>query len=156
MDDVRLDKWLWAARFYKTRSLAVDEIAKGRVCVNGQPAKPARALRVTDEVEVRREGVVRTVIVRGLSNVRGPAPVAQALYEGRRQRRRRENRPRGPLRRRPVAGHRAGRPTSATAASWRTGTAGAPRPRAPRGIALAAPVDSAPRPPEPHPAASRA
>jgi ribosome-associated heat shock protein Hsp15 len=81
MDDVRLDKWLWAARFYKTRSLAVDEIAKGRVSVNGQPAKPARALRVADEVEVRREGVVRTVVVRSLSEVRGPAPVAQALYE---------------------------------------------------------------------------
>ena len=81
MDEVRLDKWLWAARFYKTRSLAVDEIAKGRVSVNGQPAKPARALRVSDQVEVRREGVARTVVVRALSEVRGPAPVAQALYE---------------------------------------------------------------------------
>jgi ribosome-associated heat shock protein Hsp15 len=81
MDEVRLDKWLWAARFYKTRSLAVDEIGKGRVSVNGQPAKPARALRVADEVELRREGVVRTVVVRSLSEVRGPAPVAQALYE---------------------------------------------------------------------------
>jgi ribosome-associated heat shock protein Hsp15 len=81
MDEVRLDKWLWAARFYKTRSLAVDEIGKGRVSVNGQPAKPARALRVSDEVELRREGVVRTVVVRALSEVRGPAPVAQALYE---------------------------------------------------------------------------
>ncbi|HEX6364412.1 MAG TPA: S4 domain-containing protein, partial [Albitalea sp.] len=67
MDDVRLDKWLWAARFYKTRSLAVDEIGKGRVSVNGQPAKPARAVRVSDEVEIRREGVVRTVVVRALS-----------------------------------------------------------------------------------------
>src|SRR2546423_5285762 len=81
MDDVRLDRWLWAARFNKTRSLAVDEIAKGRVTVNGQPAKPSRALRVADRVEVRREGVVRTVVVRALSEVRGPAPVAQALYE---------------------------------------------------------------------------
>jgi len=81
MDDVRLDKWLWAARFYKTRGLAVAEIGKGRVSVNGQPAKPARSLRVNDEVEVRREGVARTVIVRGLSETRGPAPVAQALYE---------------------------------------------------------------------------
>jgi len=81
MDEVRLDKWLWAARFYKTRSVAVDEIGKGRVSVNGQPAKPARAVRVDDHVEVRREGVVRTVVVRGLSEVRGPAPVAQALYE---------------------------------------------------------------------------
>ncbi|MFL6661380.1 MAG: RNA-binding S4 domain-containing protein [Rhizobacter sp.] len=81
MDDVRLDKWLWAARFYKTRSLAVDEIAKGRVSVNGQPAKPARALRVADRVELRREGVIREVVVRALSEMRGPAPVAQALYE---------------------------------------------------------------------------
>ena len=81
MDEVRLDKWLWAARFYKTRSLAVDEIAKGRVQVNGQPAKPARSLRVADRVELRREGVTRTVIVRSLSEVRGPAPVAQQLYE---------------------------------------------------------------------------
>jgi ribosome-associated heat shock protein Hsp15 len=81
MDDVRLDKWLWAARFYKTRSLAVEEIGKGRVSVNGQPAKPARAVRVSDEVELRREGFVRTVVVRALSETRGPAPVAQALYE---------------------------------------------------------------------------
>src|SRR5690349_4601676 len=49
MDEVRLDKWLWAARFYKTRSLAVEEIGKGRVDVNGQPAKPARSLRVDDQ-----------------------------------------------------------------------------------------------------------
>jgi ribosome-associated heat shock protein Hsp15 len=81
MNEVRLDKWLWAARFYKTRSLAVDEIGKGRVSVNGQSAKPARAVRVSDQIEVRREGVVRTVLVRALSEVRGPAPVAQALYE---------------------------------------------------------------------------
>ncbi len=81
MDEVRLDKWLWAARFYKTRSLAADEIGKGRVQVNGQPAKPARSLRVTDKVEVRREGVVRTLVVRSLSDVRGPAPVAQQLYQ---------------------------------------------------------------------------
>jgi len=81
MDEVRLDKWLWAARFYKTRSLAVDEISKGRVAVNGQAAKPARALRLGDRVEVRREGVQRTVTVRALSEVRGPAPVAQQLYE---------------------------------------------------------------------------
>lgn len=81
MDEVRLDKWLWAARFYKTRSLAVDEIGKGRVDVNEQPAKPARSLRVGDKVSMRREGVVRTVVVLALSEVRGPAPVAQKLYE---------------------------------------------------------------------------
>ena len=81
MDEVRLDKWLWAARFYKTRSLAVEEIAKGRVSVNGQPAKPARALRAADRVELRRDGLTRTVVVRAVSEVRGPAPVAQQLYE---------------------------------------------------------------------------
>jgi ribosome-associated heat shock protein Hsp15 len=81
MDEVRLDKWLWAARFYKTRSLAAEEIGKGRVDVNGQAAKPARGLRVGDRIDLRREGLARTVVVRGLSHVRGPAPVAQALYE---------------------------------------------------------------------------
>lgn len=80
-DPVRLDKWLWAARFYKTRSLAVDEINKGRVAVNDQPAKPAREVRVGDRVQLRQGHVARTVVVTGLSNVRGPAPVAQQLYE---------------------------------------------------------------------------
>ena len=81
MDDVRLDKWLWAARFFKTRSLATAEIAGGRVHVNDQPAKPARALRVGDRVELRQGNVIRTVAVLGLSETRGPAPVAQALYQ---------------------------------------------------------------------------
>jgi ribosome-associated heat shock protein Hsp15 len=80
-DPVRLDKWLWAARFFKTRSLAVDEITKGRVSVNGQPAKPGRELKIDDRVELRQGHVSRTVVVRGLSAVRGPAPVAQTLYE---------------------------------------------------------------------------
>lgn len=78
---VRLDKWLWAARFYKTRSLAAEEIGKGRVTVNGQPAKAARELKLNDRVELRQGAVARTVVVKGLSAVRGPAPVAQALYE---------------------------------------------------------------------------
>ena len=81
MDDVRLDKWLWAARFFKTRSLATAEIGKGRINVNDQPAKPARALRVGDTVELRQGLVIRTVTVLGLSESRGPAPVAQALYQ---------------------------------------------------------------------------
>src|SRR2546425_1211660 len=81
MDEVRLDKWLWAARFYKTRSLASAEIGKGRVQVNGQSAKPARALRPGDRVELRQDGTTRTVVVLALSDVRGPAPVAQTLYE---------------------------------------------------------------------------
>lgn len=78
---VRLDKWLWAARFFKTRSLAAEEIGKGRVEVNGQPAKPARDLRPGDRVQFRQGAVPRTVVVKALSAVRGPAPVAQALYE---------------------------------------------------------------------------
>ena len=81
MDRLRIDKWLWAARFYKTRSLATDEIYKGRESINGQEIKPAREVKVGDTVAVRREGVTRTVIVRGVSDVRGPAPVAQQLYE---------------------------------------------------------------------------
>ncbi len=81
MTGVRLDKWLWAARFFKTRSLATDEIDKGRVQVNDQPAKPAREVRPGDKLSIRQGGVTRQVIVKGLSDVRGPAPVAQTLYE---------------------------------------------------------------------------
>ncbi|MDD2547847.1 MAG: RNA-binding S4 domain-containing protein [Burkholderiaceae bacterium] len=80
-ETMRLDKWLWCARFYKTRSLATEEIHKGRVTVNGQPAKPARDLRCGDTVALRQGPVARTVCVRGLSQARGPAPVAQLLYE---------------------------------------------------------------------------
>ena len=78
---MRLDKWLWCARFYKTRSLAVEEIGKGRVNVNGAHAKPAREVRVGDTIALRQGQVPRTVVVRGLSGMRGPAPVAQQLYE---------------------------------------------------------------------------
>ena len=78
---MRLDKWLWAARFFKTRSLATDEIGKGRVEVNGQSAKASREVHLDDTVAMRQTGgVVRTVVVKGLSDMRGPAPVAQALY----------------------------------------------------------------------------
>ena len=80
-DKLRLDKWLWAARFYKTRSLAAEEIGRGRVLVNGQLAKASRELRSGDLVDLRQGVVARTVLVRALSSVRGPAPVAQALYE---------------------------------------------------------------------------
>ncbi len=78
---VRLDKWLWAARFYKTRSLSSDEIDKGRVTVNGQVAKPSRDVKPGDVLELRSGPVVRTVVVRALSGVRGPAPVAALLYD---------------------------------------------------------------------------
>jgi ribosome-associated heat shock protein Hsp15 len=77
---VRLDKWLWAARFYKTRSLASEEIAKGRVAVNGQSAKPSREVRVGDSIALAQGASARTVVVAGLSHVRGPAPTAQLLY----------------------------------------------------------------------------
>lgn len=81
MEKIRLDKWLWAARFYKTRSLAVQEIGKGRVLVNDQPAKPAREIAPGDLVSVRKEDPPVQVRVRALSSVRGPAPVARQLYE---------------------------------------------------------------------------
>jgi ribosome-associated heat shock protein Hsp15 len=77
---MRLDKWLWAARFYKTRALAVDEINLGRVRVGGQPVKPARDVKVGDLLTVRIGTLAREVSVVGLSNQRGPAPQAQALY----------------------------------------------------------------------------
>lgn len=80
---MRLDKWLWAARFYKTRAVAVDFIDKGRVQVNGQDAKRSRELRVGDLVALRqgeRGEIAREVRVLGLSAVRGPATVAQQLY----------------------------------------------------------------------------
>jgi ribosome-associated heat shock protein Hsp15 len=78
---VRLDKWLWAARFFKTRSLAQDAIEHGRVRVNDDRVKTARLLRVGESVCIRIESVERTVIVLALSEVRGPAPVAQLLYQ---------------------------------------------------------------------------
>ena len=78
---VRMDKWLWAARFYKTRGLSSEEIDKGRVLVNGQSTKPSKEARVGDTIEIRSGPVVRTVVVRALSSVRGPAPVAALLYE---------------------------------------------------------------------------
>ncbi|MFN4004824.1 MAG: RNA-binding S4 domain-containing protein [Hylemonella sp.] len=81
MDTQRIDKWLWAARFYKTRALAVEEIHKGRVLLNGQPVKPAREIRVGDCIRLRQGEVIRTINVRGLSLQRGPAAVAQQLYE---------------------------------------------------------------------------
>jgi ribosome-associated heat shock protein Hsp15 len=81
METQRIDKWLWAARFYKTRALAVEEIHKGRVLVNEQPVKPGRDIRAGDCIRLRQGELVRTVIVRALSLQRGPAAVAQQLYE---------------------------------------------------------------------------
>lgn len=81
MDKIRIDKWLWAARFYKTRSLATDEIGKGRVEVNDQTAKASREVKVGDTIQLRQGDVTRTLCVLALSDQRGPAPVAQQLYE---------------------------------------------------------------------------
>ncbi len=80
MDKLRIDKWLWAARFYKTRSLAVEEIDKGRVRVNDVEAKPSREVKAGDTVALRQGPVIRTLVVQGISSQRGPAPVAQQLY----------------------------------------------------------------------------
>ena len=78
---MRIDKWLWAARFYKTRSLASEDIDKGRVEVNGQTAKPSREIKTGDTVLIRQGPGQRTVVIAGLSAQRGPAPVAQLLYQ---------------------------------------------------------------------------
>jgi len=77
---MRIDKWLWAARFYKTRSLAVQAIDAGHVSVNGERAKPAKALKVGDSVVVRKAPFEHHVTVKGLAEMRGPAAVAAALY----------------------------------------------------------------------------
>ncbi len=81
MDSIRIDKWLWAARFYKTRSLATDEVGKGRVQVGQQDVKPSREVRIGDTVVLWQASVKRTVVVKGISGTRGSAPVAQTLYE---------------------------------------------------------------------------
>ena len=80
-DRMRLDKWLWAARFYKTRSLAADDIDKGRIRVNELVAKPSRDLKMGDQVDIRQGPLTRTFTVQALSTARGPAPQAQLLYQ---------------------------------------------------------------------------
>lgn len=92
-DRVRLDKWLWAARFYKSRSMAAQAIDLGRVRLGGERVRPAREVRAGDRIEVVRGAVHVEVEVRALSTVRGPTAAAQLLYEetrdsvGRRERR---------------------------------------------------------------------
>ncbi len=78
---VRLDKWLWAARFYKTRALAVEGIDGGKVRVNGDRVKRAKQIQVGDEVEIRLGPYLHTVAVQGLSERRGPASEAVKLYQ---------------------------------------------------------------------------
>lgn len=79
-DAMRLDKWLWAARFYKTRAVAVHSISKGQVQVNGSPCKPAREIRCGDTIALRQGNTPRTVVVDALSRQRGSATIAQTLY----------------------------------------------------------------------------
>lgn len=81
MEKVRIDKWLWAARFYKTRGLATEEIDKGRVRINDVEVKPAKEVKIGDTVALRQGPVTRTLLVRAISDKRGGAPQAQLLYE---------------------------------------------------------------------------
>jgi ribosome-associated heat shock protein Hsp15 len=78
---VRLDKWLWAARFFKTRGLAADAIDGGKIDVNGARAKRSKLVQIGDEVRVRQSPFEHVVHVRGVSERRGPASVAATLYE---------------------------------------------------------------------------
>jgi ribosome-associated heat shock protein Hsp15 len=80
MDSVRVDKWIWAARFFKTRGLATEAVLGGHVHLNGTRVKPAKEVHVGDEVEIRIGTTRWTVVVAALSDKRGPAKVAQTLY----------------------------------------------------------------------------
>ena len=78
---MRIDNWLWAARFFKTRTLASDELLKGRVHVNASTAKPSKEIKLGDVIQMRQGHQLKTVVVLGLSNMRGPASIAQGLYQ---------------------------------------------------------------------------
>jgi ribosome-associated heat shock protein Hsp15 len=78
---MRLDKWLWAARFFKTRSIASAEVEGGHVDVNGERAKPAKQLRIGDELRIRLNQFTHVIHVRGFAERRGPAAEARSLYE---------------------------------------------------------------------------
>jgi ribosome-associated heat shock protein Hsp15 len=80
VEQVRIDKWLWAARFFKTRGLATEAVLGGHVHVGGERVKPAKDVRVGDTIEIRREGLRWTVVVAGIADKRGPASVAATLY----------------------------------------------------------------------------
>ena len=81
MESVRIDKWLWAARFFKTRAAATEAVLGGRVRLNGDRVKPAKDVRPADVVEVRVGEVAWTIVVRGVADKRGSARVAATLYE---------------------------------------------------------------------------
>ena len=80
LESVRLDVWLWAARFFRTRTLAKTAIESGKVQVGGAAVKPSRAVRTSERITIRRGDEASEVVVYGLSEVRGGAPEAQALY----------------------------------------------------------------------------
>eukprot|EP01114_Cavostelium_apophysatum_P002325 TRINITY_DN12066_c0_g1_i1.p1 TRINITY_DN12066_c0_g1~~TRINITY_DN12066_c0_g1_i1.p1 ORF type:complete len:138 (-),score=31.46 TRINITY_DN12066_c0_g1_i1:80-460(-) len=79
-NNVRIDKWLWAARFFKTRSMATDAIDRGRVRIEGEPIKPSRNVKVNDKLVIDNGSDRWEVIVAAISDKRGPAPVARTLY----------------------------------------------------------------------------
>ena len=81
IEPMRIDKWLWAARFFKTRSLAAEAVTGGKIDVNGARAKPSRIMRLGDKLNIRRGPYEWTVVVKGLAKLRGPAAKAQLLYE---------------------------------------------------------------------------
>ena len=81
MEQVRIDKWLWAARFFKTRSLAAQEVGAGHVAVNGAKVKPARMVRPGDLLTIRQGFLEASVRIQAVSDRRGPATVARTLYE---------------------------------------------------------------------------
>ena len=78
---IRIDKWLWAARFFKTRSLAAAAVTGGKIEVNGARAKPSKIMRLGDKLKIRRGLYEWTVVIKGLAKLRGPAAEAQLLYE---------------------------------------------------------------------------
>lgn len=80
-ETVRLDKWLWAARFFKTRQIAIDAIVAGHVDLDGERAKPAKAVKPGDNVTVRKPPYTFTLIVKAVSEKRGAAPIARTLYD---------------------------------------------------------------------------
>ena len=79
-NNVRIDKWLWAARFFKTRSLAADAVDRGRVRIGGEPVKPARNVKLNDKIFIDNGSDRWEVVVLGISDKRGAAPIARALY----------------------------------------------------------------------------
>lgn len=81
MSGIRIDKWLWAARFFKTRSLATDAVSGGKVRLNDTASKPAREVKIGDRLAIFNGDTRWQVTVRGLSEKRGPAPEARLLYE---------------------------------------------------------------------------